>query len=377
MPTVHSPAYMQCPQCAGDQIKIVDVITGECISCFPCLACRDSQTSSVPCGSTVRYGTEIKCVLIQSDPVASVQTRHLTATAHLTISSTPKKLIVTPVTSVTNPVLVSATSSSASSQSSTKQSEGSDTTKKRKGDKVLPLEEWNKYIIIYLFGGIILAITSVVIICRIFKWKSSKQRPVIVNPDNKPPNPSLQPLPDVSPQVNETCNISVETSTVAFNCHNDNTSEMRERNQRSHPGTLYGKFCRDLHRNCARALRLTAVLEQGRPAVNLSAFSQREKYQKKVLEMPFSLLYKICLRIAFDIPRADGNDVRVLAERLGTSVGDLALLKQAAITQNPDNAHCNSITYAVLAKKSSLTVGDFVNIMEDIERDNIVSLINN
>lgn len=127
--------------------------------------------------------------------------------------------------------------------------------------------------------------------------------------------------------------------------------------------------------NIVRNGPITDGLEQERP-VNWSGLPQREKYNTKVLEIPFSLLYKICLTL--DIKAADGNDVRMLAEKLGISVSNLALLKQAAITQHPDNSFiCNSTTYVVLAKKSPLTVGDFVNIMEVIERDDIISLINN
>ena len=115
-------------------------------------------------------------------------------------------------------------------------------------------------------------------------------------------------------------------------------------------------------------------MQQG-SSVNWSALSQREKYQEKVLKMPFSLLNKIC--VTLDISRPDGNDVRMLAEKFGISVGDLALLKQAAITQNPvtNNVCCNSLSYVVLSKRALLTVGDFVNIMNEIERDDIVSLI--
>lgn len=126
--------------------------------------------------------------------------------------------------------------------------------------------------------------------------------------------------------------------------------------------------------NVVRNGPITDGLEQERP-VNWSGLSQREKYNTKVLEMPFSLLYKICLTL--DIKAADGNDVRMLAEKLGISVSNLALLKQAAITQHPDDSFCNSTTSVVLAKKSSLTVGDFVNIMEVIERDDVIRLINN
>lgn len=114
-------------------------------------------------------------------------------------------------------------------------------------------------------------------------------------------------------------------------------------------------------------------MEQGRPII-WSAFSQSEKYSTKVLEMPYPLLYKICLTL--DIPRADGNDVRMLAYKLGISLPDLAILKQAAITQQPDNSYFNSTSCVVLTKNHSLSVKDFVGIMKGMERDDIICLVN-
>lgn len=105
-----------------------------------------------------------------------------------------------------------------------------------------------------------------------------------------------------------------------------------------------------------------------------SALSQSEKYSTKVLEMPYPLLYKICLTL--DITRADGNDVRMLAYKLGISLPDLAILKQAAIMQQPDNSYFNSTSYVVLTKNHSLLVKDFVDIMKGIERDDIICLVN-
>lgn len=90
--------------------------------------------------------------------------------------------------------------------------------------------------------------------------------------------------------------------------------------------------------------------------------------------MPYPLLYKICLLL--DILRADGNDVRMLAYKLGISLSDLAILKQATITQQPDNNYFNSTSYVVLNKKNSLSVEGFVDIMEGIGRDDIICLIN-
>lgn len=115
-------------------------------------------------------------------------------------------------------------------------------------------------------------------------------------------------------------------------------------------------------------------MEQGRPII-WSALSQSEKYSTKVLEMPYPLLYRICLTL--DIPRPDGNDVRMLAYKLGISLPDLAVLKQAAITQQPDNSYFNSTSCVVLTKNHSLSVKDFVDIMEGIERDDIICLVNN
>ena len=115
-------------------------------------------------------------------------------------------------------------------------------------------------------------------------------------------------------------------------------------------------------------------MEQERPII-WSALSQSEKYNKKVLEMPYPLLYRICLTL--DILRADGNDVRMLAYKLGISLPDLAILKQAAITQQPDNSYFNSTSFVVLTKNHSLLVKNFVGIMEAIERDDIICLVNN
>lgn len=220
----------QCPQCTGQSIKTIDIITGECISCFPCPSCDVGQTSSVPCGSTVPFGTDIKCVFIQSDHVSTAQTSHQTATLQ-TISSS-SKLVVVPITSVTHPVIVSATRSSTTVRPSTKPTKGSDTTEKQKDEKALHLKVWQKNTMIYIFSGIFLAITLVAIVYRIYKlWKSSKQVQLHVQPVMQPPS-------DVTSQRdNETCNISLATGTVAFTRHNyDHTADMGDGNQRSQPG---------------------------------------------------------------------------------------------------------------------------------------------
>lgn len=225
----------QCPECTGLYIKTVSITTGECVSCFPCPRCDDGYISSVPCGTTVPSGTEINCVLIQSDrvvlPKASTKTRHLNSLP-LAISS---KLIVAPATSIVLPIA----SSSASASSSIKESDKSDTKKKQKSEKELTLEEWKKDRMIYIFCGIVLAITFVAIVFRISKRKSRKQllrRPM----DRIRPDASSLIQSDVLSEDNETCSINWATGTVAFRRHNDYTSEIGDGNQRSQCGAVQG-----------------------------------------------------------------------------------------------------------------------------------------
>ena len=221
----------QCPECNGQYIKTVNTTTGECISCFPCLrSCDSGYTSSVACGTTVPFGTDIKCVLlIPSDPVvlpeASMHTQRLNSLP-LAISS---KFIVAPATSTVHPT----TSSSASTRSSIKGTDRSDTTKKQKSEKELALAEWKKDSRIYIFGGIFLAVALVAVV---YKIRRNSRKQVSLQPQDcvKPdPSSQMQPLPDVLPQDNETCSINCTTATVEFRRNNGCTSEIGDGNQRS------------------------------------------------------------------------------------------------------------------------------------------------
>lgn len=93
--------------------------------------------------------------------------------------------------------------------------------------------------------------------------------------------------------------------------------------------------------------------------------------------MLFFFLYKVCL--IFDIQRVDGNDVRMFVYKFGIFVfGDFVFLKQVVIIQFLDNNYFNNfISYVVLSKKFLFEVRGFVDIMEEIERDDIIQLINN
>ncbi|XP_022783802.1 uncharacterized protein LOC111324496 isoform X2 [Stylophora pistillata] len=110
-----------------------------------------------------------------------------------------------------------------------------------------------------------------------------------------------------------------------------------------------------------------------RVAVSWSELSQNERYSTRILEMPFKLLYDMCLSL--DIPRTDGKDIRMLADKLGITGRNFDRLKQAAITDNSNNP----ISYVLLKESFDAvngTVGDFVDIMNEIGRRDIVDDIN-
>ena len=88
-------------------------------------------------------------------------------------------------------------------------------------------------------------------------------------------------------------------------------------------------------------------------------------------QVPFCHLHKICLTL--DIKRGtDGRDVREFASKLKIPVPEFERLQQAAEIQR------TTTTSVILAQwvPSSWTVGDFVKIMKEMERQDIIDLIN-
>ena len=203
----------QCPECPAQYIKTVNTATGKCISCYPCLSCDGDYTSSVPCGATVPFGTEIKCILIQSDPVVfpgtGIQTQHLNSLP-LAISS---KFIVAPATSIVHPTI----SSSASTRSSIG-TDRSDITKRQKSEEELALEEWKKDPSFFILGGMFVAVALIAVMFRI-RRKSKIQQP-LQPVDCVRPDPSSPVQSDVLPQDNGICNINCTTNTAEFRCLN-------------------------------------------------------------------------------------------------------------------------------------------------------------
>lgn len=110
-------------------------------------------------------------------------------------------------------------------------------------------------------------------------------------------------------------------------------------------------------------------------AVNWSVLTQEEKYSTKILHMSFQLLNHICLSL--DILRTDGKDIRMLAEKLGLTILDFERFQQAVTTQKV----AGSVTYVLLrerffAANPEGTVEDFVDILKEMGREDIVNEIN-
>lgn len=105
-----------------------------------------------------------------------------------------------------------------------------------------------------------------------------------------------------------------------------------------------------------------------RLAKTWATLSQAEEYSTKMQEVPFHLYHNVCLEL--DIPRFDGKDVREFASKRGITVPECARLQQAA------KLHNTTTTSIILRQTPGITVGDFVNIMKEMGRQDIGDLIN-
>lgn len=113
---------------------------------------------------------------------------------------------------------------------------------------------------------------------------------------------------------------------------------------------------------------IASDLDQQRP-VKWTTLSQTERCNTKMKEVPFLLCHNIGLSL--DIPRTDGQDVREFADKLGVTPEAFGRLQQAATIQK------TTTTSVVIKEKFCGTVGDFIAIMKELGRDDIITLIDN
>ena len=114
-------------------------------------------------------------------------------------------------------------------------------------------------------------------------------------------------------------------------------------------------------------------MDQPPKGAKWSALTQAEKYNTKILEVPFQLLHKICLTL--DIKRSDGNDIRQFADKLDISVKEFDGLEQMAKVKQVTSSEV-ILKEVFVEKQPPGTVGDFIRIMKVMRRDDIISLIN-
>ncbi|XP_068694894.1 uncharacterized protein [Montipora foliosa] len=109
-------------------------------------------------------------------------------------------------------------------------------------------------------------------------------------------------------------------------------------------------------------------MDQPAKSAKWSALTQAEKYNTKMLDVPFPLLHRIYLML--DIKRSDGNDIRQFANIVDITVQEFDCLEQMAKVKQVTSSE------VIFKKNPNETVGNFISIMENMERDDIISLIN-
>ena len=115
-------------------------------------------------------------------------------------------------------------------------------------------------------------------------------------------------------------------------------------------------------------LNATDVNQRRRALMKWETLSKAEKYSTEMQEVPFNLSRRVCL--ALDIYRFDGKDVREFASIQNIPVSEFARLEQVA------NIQKTTTTSVILQRTPGITVGDLVNILKQMGRQDIVDLIN-
>ena len=108
-------------------------------------------------------------------------------------------------------------------------------------------------------------------------------------------------------------------------------------------------------------------------STNWPKLSQSQRYHTRFSQIPFPLQHKICYHL--DIKRLDGKDVRMLADKLGMTPREFEAIEHAA-NRSKDSTTCVVLREGFLTKKPDATVEDFVMMMKDIGREDIIDLIN-
>lgn len=115
-------------------------------------------------------------------------------------------------------------------------------------------------------------------------------------------------------------------------------------------------------------LNATDVNQRRRALMKWETLSKAEKYGTEMQEVPFNLSRRVCL--ALDIYRFDGKDVREFARIQNIPFSEFARLERIA------NIQRTTTTSVILQRTPGITVGDLVNILKQMGRQDIVDLIN-
>lgn len=393
---VNSACFEQdCP--VNMSIRVINSTTGKCFTCFPCINLCSDGLPSVPCGSTVYEDTVISCdgPMNQDPSISPLQlaTPYSSHLASSVITATPS-MTVTVASS-----LISAAFKFGSVETESKHvALSTSSTVNTASSKVIPSSNSQKQpsAVVVTVIGISVGVTFllVVLLC-IHKQQKTKHRRIPINASQNQQKGGLISVDEDSETysliIMEPTDTSSSTSLVN-SCHKKSEENV---NKDSHcvelcigsmewNGGMAIPTCLDSdsgQQNREHTPAPKGEDDDDDPEVCLdqpeggkwSTLSQTVKYNTKMLEVPFMLLHKICLTL--DIKRVDGNDIRQFADKLDISVEEFDRLEQMAKVKQVTTSEV-ILKEVFVDKHSSGTVGDFIRIMEDMGRDDIISLIN-
>lgn len=345
----------QCPDCNGE-IKRIDA-TGKCISCFPCPECNDGYTiSSVLCGATVPYETDIECVVIPIAPPASSKTRSL-----------PFKFTATPVTSI-----IPTSSSSVSSAPSVVKDERPPSTKKPEVNKAVPSivyhSKWgtNTSIILITVIVLLLVFGAIVFRCKQIRKKHSMQ--LRVGDNRQVTTPSVQRL---AAQEDGTHNIDIATNNVMF---------FRTSDFLNGPGAQSPSSAA-VHLTEENTMVLTRLEKKSTSTSTTGLFDQTATFpkfsdipqefqnsflSKKVAAIRNQFYCKICQKLDA-LRNINRDDYRLLGEKVGVDRDAILCLEQKGNQTEEILRHFDS--------KRGNCVGRFKIILEEMGRNDVVTVI--
>ncbi|XP_068694898.1 uncharacterized protein [Montipora foliosa] len=400
-------------------IQLINAKTGECITCFPCLDCS-AGSPSVACGSTVHEGTDISCdgPVVNQDPLITATPSmavHATNSTHVAPSNSSAVNTASAFTGYTGPNVTPENTESGSIPSMLSvdkvigipiasfllmavilfvykqcRTNGTDimdpdtktpsliinNSGRKKSELSFGSKEWNGAIAVAIppsrdsAKGCVRAIgTSRISEARRCYPCSSHQEQPLTGQQNR----ERMQAPKGNGDDPEVCFDPVAGSARFVPTYPGGPQTCISNDlEVANTGAQVPKSCTCGLTNIHALWPNHNSMDQPPKGAKWSALTQAEKYNTKMLEVPFLLLYNIYFML--DIKRSDGNDIRQFADKLGITVQEFDRLEHMAKFEGKTSSEL-ILKEVFVDKHPTDTVGAFIRILEDMQRDDIISLI--